>query len=84
VKVKIATVFNDINPANQASQENINSYDLTSHSPYPPVQDDFKVANPYDHPILVYLRADDVPAGWTADIVPSKRTFPWVAASMRG
>lgn len=76
VKVKIATVFNDINPANQASQENIDSYDLTSHSPYPPVQDDFKVANPYDHPILVYLRADDVPAGWTADIVPSKAYLP--------
>lgn len=76
VKVKIATVFNDINAANQASQENIDSYDLTSHSPYPPVQDDFKVANPYDHPILTYLRADDVPVGWTADIVPPKAYLP--------
>ncbi len=76
VKVKIATVFNDINGANQASQENIDSYDLTSHSPYPPVQDDFKVANPYDHPIFAYLRADDVPVGWTADIVPSKAYLP--------
>ena len=76
VKVKIATVFNDINPANQASQENIDSYDLTSHSPYPPVQDDFKVANPYDHPIFAYLRADDVPTGWTATIVPSKAYLP--------
>jgi len=72
VKVKIANVFNDINPANQASQENLNAYDLTSHSPYPPVVDDFKIANPYDHPILVYLRADDVPAGWTAEILPKK------------
>jgi M6 family metalloprotease-like protein len=76
VKVKIATVFNDINAANQASQENIDAYDLTSHSPYPPVVDDFRVANPYDHPILAYLRADDVPAGWTADIVPSKAYLP--------
>jgi M6 family metalloprotease-like protein len=76
IKVKIATVFNDINPANQASQENIDEYDLTSHSPYPPVQDDFKVVNPYDHGILVYLRADDVPAGWTADIVPKKAYIP--------
>lgn len=76
VKVKIAAVFNDINPANQASQENIDSYDLTSHSPYPPVQDDFKVANPYDHPILAYLRADDVPVGWTANVVPEKVYLP--------
>jgi M6 family metalloprotease-like protein len=76
IKVKIATVFNDTNPANQVSQENIDEYDLTSHSPYPPVQDDFKVVNPYDHPILVYLRADDVPAGWTADIVPKKAYLP--------
>jgi M6 family metalloprotease-like protein len=72
VKVKIASVFNDTNAANQASQENINAYDLTSHSPYPPAIDDFRVANPYDHPIFVYLRADDVPVGWTADIVPDK------------
>jgi M6 family metalloprotease-like protein len=76
VKVKIATVFNDTNAANQASQENINAYDLTSHSPYPPVVDDFMVVNPYDHPILVYLRADDVPVGWTADIVPPKAYLP--------
>ena len=76
VKVKIATVFNDINPANQASQENIDEYDITSHSPYPPVVDDFKVANPYDHPILAYLRADDVPVGWTADVTPSKAYLP--------
>jgi M6 family metalloprotease-like protein len=76
VKVKIAAVFNDTNPANQASQENITAYDLTSHSPYPPVLDDFKVVNPYSHPIFVYLRADDVPNGWTADIVPKKAYLP--------
>ncbi len=76
VKVKIATVFNDTNPDNQASQENLNAYDLTSHSPYPPVVDEFRLANPYDHPILVYLRADDVPSGWTADITPKKVYLP--------
>jgi M6 family metalloprotease-like protein len=76
VKVKIAAVFNDTNASNQVSQENITAYDLTSHSPYPPVVDDFKVANPYDHPILVYLRPDDVPSGWTADIVPRKVYLP--------
>jgi len=43
--------------------------------------DSFKVTNPYDHSILVYLRADDVPAGWTADIVPPKVYLP-VGASI--
>jgi M6 family metalloprotease-like protein len=76
VKVKIEAVFNDTNPSDQTSQENLTAYDLTSHSPYPPVVDDFKVANPYKHPILVYLRADDVPVGWTADIVPKKVYLP--------
>ncbi len=76
VKVRIPAVFNDTNAYNQASQENITEYDLTSSSPYPPAVDDFKVVNPYDHPILVYLRADDVPEGWTAGIVPSKAYLP--------
>ncbi|MFL6254518.1 MAG: hypothetical protein ACJ74T_05825 [Pyrinomonadaceae bacterium] len=76
IKVKIAHVFNDTNEFNQASQENIDDYDISSHSPYPPVVNRFKVVNPYDHPILVYLRADNVPVGWTADIVPKKAFLP--------
>jgi M6 family metalloprotease-like protein len=76
VKVKIQPVFNDTNPNNQVSQENLDSYAPTANSPYPPVNDDIKVVNPYSHPIFVYLRADDVPAGWTANIVPSKAYLP--------
>jgi|GEM_PF-2075726 len=76
VKVKIQQVTGDTNPANQASQENLDQYDITSHSPYPPVNDSFKVVNPYDHAILVFLRADNVPAGWTATISPSKAYLP--------
>lgn len=72
VKVKVATVLNDINELNQASQENIDSYDTTRGSPYAPVVNRFRVVNPFTHPILVYLRADDVPVGWTAEIVPPR------------
>lgn len=76
IKVKVAEVFNDTNDFNQASQENIDEYDIVSHSPYPPVVNPFKVVNPFDHPIFVYLRADNVPVGWTADIVPPKAFIP--------
>ena len=76
VKVKIAQVTGDIDALNQASQENIDQYDITSHSPYPPVVDEFKVVNPYDHPLMVYLRADNVPVGWTATIAPPKAFIP--------
>jgi M6 family metalloprotease-like protein len=76
VKVKIQQVFNDANNFNQASQENIDEYDIAAHSPYPPVVNPFKVVNPFDHPIFVYLRADKVPVGWTADIVPQKAYIP--------
>jgi M6 family metalloprotease-like protein len=76
VKVKIQKVFNDTDDLNQASQENIDEYDTTSGSPYTPVVNQFRVVNPYDHPILVYLRADDVPVGWTADVTPKKA---WLA-----
>lgn len=76
VKVKIAHVFNDTNEYNQASQENIDEYDISAHSPYPPVVNPFKVVNPFDHAILVYLRADNVPVGWTTDIVPKKAYIP--------
>lgn len=72
VKVKIAQVFNDTNDQNQASQENIHEYDTAGGSPYAPVVNPFVVVNPYDHPILVYLRADNVPAGWQTEIVPKK------------
>jgi M6 family metalloprotease-like protein len=76
VKVKILPVFNDTNNYNQASQENIDEYDISAHSPYPPVVNPFKVVNPFDHPIFVYLRADNVPVGWTAEIVPKKAYIP--------
>jgi len=72
VKVKIADVLNDINDYNQVSQENIREYDTTSDSPYDPVVQPIQVANPYDRPILVYLRADNVPVGWTANVIPEK------------
>lgn len=81
VKVKIADVLHDINDFNQVSQENIHSYDTTSGSPYTPVVQPFHVANPYDHPILVYLRADNVPEGWTANIIP-KKTYLGVGGSI--
>ncbi|MGA9997011.1 MAG: M36 family metallopeptidase [Pyrinomonadaceae bacterium] len=76
IKVKIAKVLNDTNEANQASQENIVEYDISKGSPYPPVVNNFKVFNPYDHPILVYLRADNVPVGWTTVIEPEKALLP--------
>lgn len=76
IKVKIAHVLNDTNEYNQTSQENIHEYDLVHHSPYPPVISAFRVVNPYAHPIFVYLRADNVPAGWTTDIVPHKAYLP--------
>jgi len=76
VKVKIAQVTNDSNPYNQASQENIQQYDIASHSPYPPVVDPFKVVNPYDRGLMVYLRADNVPDGWTAEVTPKKAWVP--------
>ncbi|MEA2602567.1 MAG: hypothetical protein QOF89_3559 [Acidobacteriota bacterium] len=76
VKVKIQQVTGDTNGANQASQENIDSYDISSHSPYPPVVDAFRVVNPYDHPLMVFLRPDNVPAGWTATIAPEKAYLP--------
>lgn len=76
IKVKIAQVTDDSNPHNQASQENIREYDIASHSPYPPVVDPFKVVNPYDHGLMVFLRADNVPVGWTADVTPKKVWLP--------
>ena len=76
IKVKIAKVFNDTNDFNQVSQENIEEYDTTSGSPYKPVVNPIRVANPYDHPILVYLRADNVPVGWQTQIVPKKVFLP--------
>lgn len=74
VKVKIQTPVGtiDTNDQNQVSQENIDEYDTVQGSPYSPVVNTFRVVNPYDHPILVYLRADDVPVGWTADVTPKK------------
>ena len=76
VKVKIAQVTGDTNDYNQASQENITEYDISSHSPYPPVESSFRVVNPYDHGILVLFRADHVPPDWTATIVPEKVWLP--------
>lgn len=76
VKVKIAEVFNDTNDFNQASQENIHEYDTTASSPYKEVVQPFQIANPYDHPILVYLRADNVPQGWDATLIPEKVHLP--------
>ncbi|HEY6212660.1 MAG TPA: M36 family metallopeptidase [Vicinamibacterales bacterium] len=76
IKVKIAQVTNDSNAYNQASQENIQQYDIASHSPYPPVVDPFKVVNPYDHGMMVFLRADNVPEGWTAEVSPKKAWVP--------
>jgi M6 family metalloprotease-like protein len=70
IKVKVTHVFNDTNESNQAAQENIDEFDISRGSPYPPVVNSVRVVNPYDHPILVYMRADNVPVGWTADIVP--------------
>lgn len=83
IKVKIAHVFNDSNDFNQVTQENIDDFDISSHSPYPPVINNFKVVNPYKHPILVYLRADNVPVGWTTVIEPAKVFLP-VGASVDG
>lgn len=76
VKVKIQRVVHDVNDYNQVSQENIAEYDTTGDSPYDPVVDPFRVVNPYDHPILVYLRPEGVPVGWSAVVAPEKVYLP--------
>lgn len=73
IKVKIQKVVNDTNDFNQVTQENITAYDTTKSSPYTPVVHSFRVANPYKKAILVYLRADNVPAGWDAELMPEKK-----------
>ncbi len=72
VRVRIVDVSNDDNPDNNDTQENIHRFETPGSSPYQPVTSKFDIGNPFDEDILVYLRVDGLPNGWTMELNPEK------------
>ncbi|MEK6373548.1 MAG: hypothetical protein AABO58_12720 [Acidobacteriota bacterium] len=72
VKVVLRRLLDDTNSANNSAQQNLSVLWSTTTSPFTPVNFSFQVTNPASVPQLVYFRADQVPAGWTSQLVPEK------------
>lgn len=72
IQVEIPSVFNDVNPNNNAAQQNVEERPSSNGSPYGAVVYHFGLTNPEDRTQLFYFRAEGVPAGWTADLDPKK------------
>jgi hypothetical protein len=72
VRLRARTVANDINPANNFTQENIHDFTTVSGSPYQPVVSDFQVRNPFPERLPIFFKVDGLPAGWTQTITPAR------------
>ena len=71
----IVGAANDINEANNNTQENIHEFTTTSGSPYQPIISRFQVKNPYKEKLPFFFRIDGLPDGWTYLINPSRPTI---------
>lgn len=72
VRLRTRTVTNDINMANNFTQENIHEFTSTSGSPFAPVVSRFQVKNPFSERLPILFRTDGLPDGWTAVINPAR------------
>jgi hypothetical protein len=72
VRLLVRGVANDVNTANNETQENIGEFRSTPGSPYSPVTSQFQVHNPYGDTVPVLFRVDGLPPGWTYTLVPDR------------
>lgn len=72
VRLRARTVANDINTANNFTQENIHQFTTVSGSPFQPVISQFQVKNPFGERLPIFFRVDGLPAGWTHSITPAR------------
>ncbi len=64
VKVEIHAQTGEITFGNNRAQENFSEFETGAASPYAPVEFDFLARNPYEAPVVMDLRARDVPTDW--------------------
>jgi hypothetical protein len=73
VKVDLINlVGTDTNNYDNWAQENLQIATSVTSSPFHPVTYSYNLTNPYETSALFYFRAEGIPAGWTAELVPRK------------
>jgi hypothetical protein len=75
VKLRVRTVPNDVNPANNETQENIHEFVTEPGSPYDPVISRFQFENPYNETLPILFRLDGLPADWSYLLAPERPTL---------
>lgn len=72
VKLRVRGAANDINEANNETQENINEFVSVPGSPYEPVISRFQVKNTFNEKLPFFFRVDGLPEGWNCLINPKR------------
>ncbi|HCB49537.1 MAG TPA: hypothetical protein DEP47_08435, partial [Chloroflexi bacterium] len=75
VKLTAYGVANDVNPANNWTQENISEFTTTTGSPFAPVTTRFEVENPFDETITAFFKLDGLPESWSYIMTPQRLTI---------
>ena len=75
--------LSDLTPSNNGTQENINHFSPTSHSPFQPYPFQVEVFNPFDYEMDFKVVAEDVPYGMTVEIPGSFFTLPAHSSKIR-
>jgi subtilisin family serine protease len=70
--VETRAVVNDVNPLNNAAQENLREVTSSTGSPYDGIVHRFSLTNPYDVGTLYYFHVDGAPSAWSVDYSPRK------------
>ena len=71
LQVEVPSVFNDVNLHNNRAQQNLEKTFSSHGSPYDVVTFPFALTSSEDAKQLFYFRAQDVPAGWSSNLVPT-------------
>src|SRR5262249_40307615 len=71
IKAVIENIAGELTTANNLAQENVSSFDTSSHSPYRTVSLRATVNNPFSNDKTpVYFHVRDVPPGWAVSVDP--------------
>lgn len=76
VRLSVEGVANDVDLANNWTQENISQFTTTRGSPFEPVTTRFEVENPYTETITVIFKLDGLPSSWSYIVTPERLTIP--------
>lgn len=76
IRLEVTGVANDINEANNSTQENVSEFESTTGSPFAPVTTRFEVQNPFDENITAFFKIDGLPRGWSYLLTPQRLIIP--------